>query len=342
IAMAYITGRRPGEIVRLDNDPVAYDSAGDPYLIWYRLKNGGGTTGQRVQGTRIPLSPEAVQLIRDWQEYQLANSITSDWMFPNVLNERSTKHIAANKVTDAVKALVKIIPDYTPAVEGASGAMLNFNLDTLDAYCFRHGFAQRHADAIDEYGHRLFEPRVLQELMDHRHSATTAGYYEITARDLKQAVSRVPIRQFDIFGKNQPADQERSDFTPVPGKRGGHCVDPQVMQGRACPVDEDCELCTNYRVDVTERRSTLYRQDQLRVQKERMILLGTPQIKVDCTQARIDSCQIILDAIDYHLDSLDDETRAEYERLDEQLAEMEDGFRVHTINLRDIIKEIGQ
>ena len=92
------------------------------------------------------------------------------------------------------------------------------------AYAFRHSYAQRHADAgvpVD----------VLRDLMDHKSIATTMGYYDISLRRKREAVSTIAALTVDRLGARKPSSasayQLRSVAVPY-----GNCTEPSNV--KAC------------------------------------------------------------------------------------------------------------
>lgn len=336
IFIAYACGRRPVETLTLSADPIRYDSAGDPYLVWQRAKTGKGSP--KLAPKRLPVGPEVVNVIHDWQQFKSAAGIRSEWLFPNMNNRRADHRVPTRRLNERIKTLVASVPVFTETVEGAEGRRIQFDMSAIDAYSFRHAFAQRCADETDEHGNHVTPPDVLMEFMDHSSYNTTMGYYEVTAKRQKSVMAQIPVARFDIYGHQSNGDRERDAYTgSKPGPHGGHCVAPQYVQGNVCPADQDCELCPKYRVDAAERRFILARQRDLRQQLEYARMLKSPQIKIECMQARIDHAQTMIDAIDTYLAALDEETRLAYKQAEAHLDEFERGSRTERIDIGAVI-----
>lgn len=353
IAVSYLAGRRPIETVQLRSDCIKRDRTGDPYLEWTRRKLTKQSPDDPPELRRLPVGAEMVQIIDDWLEYLLDHGVRSQWLFPNLNNQEDDTHIRAEIVRETLRGremedrgLLRQVPPLPGPVEGTSGALIRFDLTTIDAYCFRHSFAQRCADAyvFDATGnkHETVPPRVLMEWMDHRSYGTTMSYYNVSWRRQKEALAGMPdAPPFDIFGHQQPRiAPERHDYARAkPGPSGGLCTEPSFVAGHRCPTGEDCELCPQWRVHPAERHYILERQRDLRVKLERSKALRAPEGKLHCLQDGIKHCQIMLDAIDRHIASLDEDTALAIEKSAAAQERLQDQYRLTPVNLKDWIKE---
>ena len=99
-------------------------------------------------------------------------------------------------------------------------------------YCYRHTYAQRHADAG-------IAPDVLRDLMNHRNINATLGYYRIGEDRRREAVDRVAAMQFDRHGNRIWRDvQDLLDAEHARYAIGevavpyGRCAEPSNVAGR--------------------------------------------------------------------------------------------------------------
>lgn len=344
--VSYACGRRPRETVQLKRNCVKHDSAGDPYLEWQRAKNPENST---PRPRRLPIGREVVTAIEQWLEYLDDQGVTGQWLFPNMNDERSDTHLRSWSVNDALKGrngpgLLEMLPKLPGAVESSTGEWVHFDLDTIDAYSFRHAFAQRAADAyvLDASGHRreVVPSAVLQEWMDHKTYQTTMHYYNVSAKRQRAALATMPATKiFDIHGhQHDPPADERVDYLRAKaGPNGGMCTEPAFVAGQRCPTGEDCELCPMWRVAPAERGYILMRQRDLRIRFEKSKALRAPRAKIDCLKAGIEHCQIMLDAIDRFVAGLDREQQLAIKDTEAAQTRLEDQYRLTTVNLQDWI-----
>jgi integrase len=177
-------GRRTTETVRLKDDCISYDNQGSPYLEWERCKP------PYTMGKRLPIHQETHDVIRKWQQIKRDHAIESRWLFPSHVHRPgvdkpwNSTYLQA-RVQDLVAAVLEKAPYEGPA-EGPEGNLIHFDLTKLDAYSFRHAFAQRFADATDAEGRSTTPPDVLQEYMGHSSFNTTMAYFKVTAKTTEE------------------------------------------------------------------------------------------------------------------------------------------------------------
>ena len=142
-----------------------------------------------------------------------------------------------------------------------------FDKAKIMPYCYRHTYAQRHADAG-------IAPDVLRDLMNHRNMTATLGYYRIGEDRRREAVDKVAAMQFDRHGNRiwrdvrDLLDAERARYAisevAVPY---GRCGEPSNVAagGGACPIRFRCAGCDHFRTDVSYLPDlTAYLDDLLR------------------------------------------------------------------------------
>jgi len=301
-------GRRTTETTMLKDDCISYDSEGAPYLEWQRGKP------PYTKGKRLPIHQETHDVIRQWQRIKRDNGIESEWLFPSSAFSSADKPRSASFLRDRIRDLIAVVLEEAPyesTVEGADGNLLYFDMTTIDAYSFRHAFAQRLADATDADGRPTTPPEVLQEYMGHDSFTTTMAYFEVTAKRRKKALEAIAPRRIDLHGRVVPVDRERDGFTRI-AVTLGHCLEPQNVSagGHSCMLDHACESCPFFLADPLEREGWVAKRQQLRIKLERARAILSPQHMLDHYAARVEDCTSVIDGIDRYINSLPDDERA--------------------------------
>lgn len=123
----------------------------------------------------------------------------------------------------------------------ADGNTVDFDLASVQPYDFRRAYAQRHAD-------NGTDPDVLRQLMDHVSMATTMGYYQVSSKRRRQAVSTLAPLAHDRHGRQIGIGDGRVQLkiTPVPY---GDCAEPNNVAagGTACQLRYQCAGCGFFR-----------------------------------------------------------------------------------------------
>lgn len=293
-------GRRTVETVRLKDDCITYDSAGQAYLEWERAKAPYG------KGTRLPIHQDVHDAVRQWQVIKNEYGISSEWLFPSDFSRRDLpRH--PSFLRDRIGDLVNAVLDQAPfhrEVEGADGNLVYFDLRTIDAYSFRHAFAQRHADAEDKEGRPSFTPEELQEWMGHRSFDTTMNYFLITSRRKRHVMAALPSRRLNFLGQPVVIDRERDAFSKIAVSLGS-CTEPvNVAAGdSACALDHACESCPFFLVDPFERDGLAPNRSSP-TPRRRPVNHGQPEIlRAHRVQVSVEKRQAVLFAIDDTSDS---------------------------------------
>jgi integrase len=329
-------GRRTGETMRLREDCITYDTQGSAYLSWRRGKP------PFTMGKRLPIHQETHDLIRQWQAIKRERGVRSEWLFPSHRYTTVDKPYEAKYLNKRIAALIDAVIEHAPyekSVEGADGNLVYFDLKTIDAYSFRHAFAQRFADATDADGRPTTPVDVLQDYMGHKNFNTTMAYYEVTAKRRKKALESMPARRINLAGQVVQVDRERDQFTKVAVSLG-HCSEPQNVAagGDSCMLSYACESCPFFLVDPFERDGMEAKRHHLRVQLERARIIQSPQHMIDHYSARIKDCTKIIDGIDLYIEALPAE---EQNTIKDALSYMAEVRRRATaprkINLRTIL-----
>ncbi|MGW8985123.1 tyrosine-type recombinase/integrase [Streptomyces parvus] len=233
------TGRRPREICSLRL--TCLDHTDDGYdLIWDNHKS-------RRARRRLPITAQTAEAIRAWlpvRERLEVPSRSTHFVFPALSNKGALPHMHTSSLSNGLRRWVDALPQLDSAAPGPDGSPLPFDRSLIYPYAFRHSYAQRHADAgipVD----------VLKELMDHRSISTTMGYYKITMKRKRAAVTTMRMHVIDRSGAPAPihsntAYEARSVAVPF-----GNCIEPSNVKagGNACPIRFQCSGCGFYRPD---------------------------------------------------------------------------------------------
>ena len=262
IALLIDTGRRPGEIACLPFDCLARDADGSPVLVYDNHKNAR-------DGRRLPVTQATAELIKTQQqrvrERFPATPAARLALLPTVMgNPDGTRPISVTSLIQRHRDWVGRMPPLTLA------GGCEFGKDKIVPYCYRHTYAQRHADAG-------VAPDVLRDLMNHRNINATLRYYRIGEDRRREAVDKVAALQFDRHGNRiwrdvrALLDAEHARYAigevAVPY---GRCTEPSNVAagGGACPIRFRCAGCDHFRTDVSYLPDlTAYLDDLLRTRE---------------------------------------------------------------------------
>ena len=313
-------GRRSGETASLRDKCISYDNDGAPYLEWRQGKP------PYAKGQRLPIHQETHDAIRMWQKSKRANGVNSEWLFPSDAWAGIDQPYRSNIVQTRVRRFVEEVAAKAPfigTVEGAEGNLINFDIRSIDAYAFRHAFAQRLADAVDENGRSTTPPDVLKSFMGHKSFITTMGYYDITSKRRRRALSSLPTRKLDIHGETVAAAAEREPYRRL-GLTVGSCTEPQnvASAGRSCALNHACESCPFFLVDPMDREGIVAKRSHLEVQRERAAIINSPQYFLDFLESRISDCDSVVGGIDRYVQQLPTKQRDELIDILERLADL--------------------
>jgi integrase len=253
------TGRRPAEIAALAFDCLTRDAGGGPVLIYDNRKSAR-------DGRRLPVSEATARVIIAQQQRTRERFPDTPAgilaLLPTVIgNPDGSRPISVNSLIQRHRDWVGRMP----ALILADGR--EFDKAAIMPYCYRHTYAQRHADAG-------IAPDVLRDLMNHRNMTATLGYYRIGEDRRREAVDKVAAMQFDRHGNRvwrdvrDLLDAERARYAisevAVPY---GRCGEPSNVAagGGACPIRFRCAGCDHFRTDVSYLPDlTAYLDDLLR------------------------------------------------------------------------------
>lgn len=296
------TGRRPGEVCQLRADCLVEGS--EPELLWDNVK------GKRM-GRRLPITQQTAAEIRAWQQIRSGAYIalpSTDYLFPARTSHAPIPHLRTQTVGDALRSWVSWINDNVADPTGQTRPLEGIS---VYPYLFRHSYAQRHADAgvpVD----------VLRDLMDHKHIATTMGYYDISLRRKREAVATIAALTVDRLGGNKPSSRRGYELRSV-AVPYGNCIEPSNVKagGQACPIRFQCSGCGFYRPDPSYIPAIEDHTRALKANRETARAIEAADFVVDNLTAEIDQFETVIIAMRAQLDSLDPEQR---QRVDDASA----------------------
>jgi integrase len=264
VELAIDTGRRPEEICDLEYDCLRRDSDDQPVLIYNNRK-------ENRLGRRLPVAAATATLVSEQQRRVRTR-------FPHTppgelkllpsprYNPDGRRGIAVNTLSGRHRLWINSLP---PLIR-ADGT--EFDTATLVPYCYRHTYAQRHADAgvpVD----------VLQKLMDHGSLDATKRYYRVGEKRRREAVDRVTAMQFDRHGnriwRDAKALLDSEHARRVVGEvvvPFGVCAEPSNVKagGHACPYRFRCVGCDHFRTDTSYLPDLQAHLDDLLRNRERL------------------------------------------------------------------------
>jgi integrase len=257
------TGRRPAEIATLAFDCLTRDADGSPVLIYDNHKNAR-------EGRRLPVTETTAAVITRQQQHVRrrfpGTPASALVLLPTVIgNPDGSRPISVNSLIQRHHDWISRMPPLILA-DGRE-----FDKAKIATYCYRHTYAQRHADAG-------VAPDVLRDLMNHRNITATLGYYRIGEDRRREAVDKVAALQFDRHGNRiwrdvkTLLDAEHARYAigevAVPY---GRCAEPSNVAagGGACPIRFRCAGCDHFRTDASYLPDlTAYLDDLLRSREQ--------------------------------------------------------------------------
>lgn len=314
------TGRRPGEVVSLSLDCLEFDD-GQPALIYDNHKS------NRLR-RRLPITTDTAQAITDWQQHRAGLQLPTDgrrWLFPACNDSSGAGHLTTIRLGTALRRWTASIPVLLGDLPGPDGSPLPFDRSGIYAYAFRHSYAQRHADAgvgVD----------ILQELMDHKDMGVTQGYYTVSLKRKRQAISIMSRYVHDRTGAPRPAPGSESagryELTSV-AVPFGNCIEPSNVKagGKQCPIRFQCAGCGFYRPDPSYLPAIEDHINALKADTETARALDVDDFVLRNLTDQADAFSHVATAMRDRLHDLDDNDRAEIERASAVLRKMRGGGR---------------
>lgn len=256
VELSMDTGRRPDEICQLGFDCLERDGSGKPVLIYDNIKS-------NRPGRRLPITESTAGIIVGQQQrvrkrYPTEPAGSLKLLPAKTRNPHGTRGVTDNWIARQHRMWVSTLPEIrlatTTDIASTQPATLRpFDMVKVILYAYRHTYCQRHADAgvgID----------VLAELMDHRSTATTQGYYRVGEERRRDAVDRLTTMHFDRHGtKIWHEAKALLDSEHVRRAVGqvavpyGTCSEPSNVAagGGDCPIRFRCIGCAHFATDVS-------------------------------------------------------------------------------------------
>jgi integrase len=237
------TGRRPDEICKLPWDCLEQGADGKHDLIYTNFK------ANRV-GRRLAITDATAAFILD-QKQTVRDRFPDTPLGELALLPRAKRNPAGTVATNesTLGSAHRRWVNELPVLRLKDGT--EFDKAAVVPYAYRHSYAQRHADngtPID----------VLRDLMDHRSTETTQGYYRVTERRTRAAVDQLAAFQFNGHGDRVWRQAERLLDSEHQRLRIGQvavpygtCSEPSNVKagGGACPFRFRCHGCAHFRTD---------------------------------------------------------------------------------------------
>ncbi|MFE1907627.1 tyrosine-type recombinase/integrase [Streptomyces gardneri] len=260
------TGRRPEETARLRRGCVQRVD-GKPTLIYDNLK-------RRRYGRRLPITEDTARHIETWEK-KLSNlpvrDVEQEWLFPAPGQNRTRRgHMSAHHFSAKIfRTWVHRIPVLLGEGLDDHGNPVPCDRAGITLYGLRHAYAQRHADAGVPVDH-------LRELMDHRETDTTMGYYKVSLERKRNAVETVARLTIDRHGNARGySDALAYEGQTVAVPYGG-CSEPSNVKagGQHCRIRFQCAGCDFYRPDPSYLPALQQQVAELRADKEAAFAMG--------------------------------------------------------------------
>ena len=301
------TGRRPGEIASLMTDCIVQDRHGG-WLLRYTAHKTGGATKE------LPVESPVVESIRRWEQIREESGVRSQFLFPTGrrrMQDGSTPHISEHYLSRILREFTASLPPVPGPVMDVDGNPVDFDLNTVQPYDFRRAYAQRHAD-------NGTDPDVLRQLMDHASMSTTMGYYQVSSKRRRQAVSTLAPLAHNRHGKQVGIGEGRLQLkiTPVPY---GDCAEPSNVAagGTACQLRYQCAGCGFFRPNPSHipeiEKEILKLRSQLRIAEAS----DTAAYLLDAQRGLIADYEKVLVTMRARLEQLPDEQRREIDTMSE-------------------------
>lgn len=228
-------------------------------------------------GCRLPIHHREAAIIADQQARVRAAFPDTPTdrlvLFPRAAkNPDGTKSIPTGWLQRAVRTWVDALARLDGPGRDVSGEPIPFPREAVFPYAFRHGFAQRHADAGTPVD-------TLKELLGHDTVRTTFTYYRVTARRKRDAQDRLGPLQLDALGRavrpgatglaRAEALRDQVGQVAVPF---GICTEPTnvAADGHSCPFRHRCMGCEHFRTDPSYQSELHAYLEKLLADRERL------------------------------------------------------------------------
>lgn len=305
------TGRRVSDLASLTYGCTERD--GDGWVLVY------DNVKARRLGRRLPIDEDTAVAIHK-VEAMIVDAFPSTSkkllrIFPRASgNHDGTKHVDPGYLSRWIADWVALIPSLVNDFPGSDGSVGQFDRSLIHAHAFRHSYAQRHADAGTSR-------EILQELLDHQSSETTAGYYQITPAARRKAVEVVSAFRADRLGnpvgKTSALGYERQSVAAP----YGNCQEPSNVAagGQACPIRFQCAGCSHYRPDPSYLPAIETHIHELLQNREEAVASEAADWVVSSLESEVAAYRAIASKMKTDMSSLSDEERQAVELASEIL-----------------------
>lgn len=298
------TGRRPYEIAELRRDCLEFTGS-DWELIWDNRKG-------RRNGRHLPIYPETARAIQTWIQVREGLDLpigAEDYLFPPAGDNGIQRHLGSDQIGQFIRTWADSIPELLSHELDRNGDPLPFDRSLIFPYAFRHSYCQRHADA----GVRI---EVLCDLMDHRSTVTTQGYYKVTQKRMREAINVLRKLIVDRDGNPAPFSSPTSYQMGSVAVPFGNCTNPANIKagGKGCPIRFQCAACPSYRPDPSYLPVIEDHIRSLKENREVAVAMEVAEYVVVNMDHEITAFTGVLTTMRHLMESLDIEERAEVEQ----------------------------
>jgi integrase len=293
------TGRRPLEICALRTDCIG-GTADEPVLRWYNYKLGR-------PGRDLPIEAALAREVQEWLSVRAALSIpkaSRPYLFPAVTEVSAEPHFRPQYFAATLRLWANNIPFIGSGTVDDEGNEIEFDRSNIYPYCFRHTWAQRHADSGTQI-------EVLAELLDHEGLDTVGVYYRVSDTRKRSAIAKVAQHTFDYRGRprppvDAPTYQLRSLAVPY-----GNCTEPANVKsgGQTCPIRFQCSGCGFYRPDASHLVAIEHEIHDLRRNYEQALAIEVEPYVLQSIEGQIASYHRIVAEMKKTIDAMSEQDR---------------------------------
>jgi integrase len=310
------TGRRPGEVVSLAVDCLEIQD-GEYALVYDNHKK------HRLR-RRLPITTDTAATIQRWQRYRAGLELPISaqcWLFPACTESSGSGHLSTNRFARALHRWVAAIPVLHSDLPGPDGTPIPFDRSLIYPYAFRHSYAQRHADAG-------VSVEILKELMDHTDLTATQGYYTISLKRKRDAITVMSRYLHDRTGAPCPGSGSATGYelrsVAVPF---GNCIEPTNVKagGKQCPIRFQCAGCGFYRPDPSYLPALENHINTLKADRETALAMDTDEFVLRNLTDQVSAFTRVAASMRETMAGLPDAERAEVEAASAVLRKLRAG-----------------
>lgn len=305
------TGRRPEEAARLRRGCVQWVD-GKPTLIYDNLK-------RRRYGRRLPITEDTARDLEEWEKKLSDLPVRAtgrEWLFPAPGQNRTRRgHMSAHHYSAKIfRTWVENIPTLVDERLDDEGNPAPYPRSEIVLYGLRHSYAQRHADAGVPVDY-------LRELMDHRETDTTMGYYKVSLERKRKAIETVARMAVDRHGNSRSFSTALAYEGQTVAVPYGGCSEPSNVKagGQHCRIRFQCAGCDFYRPDPSYLPAMEQQVAELRADKESALAMGAADWVIRNFDDQIAGYSKSLNQMRQTLEALPDQERATVEEAAREL-----------------------